>query len=224
MVAPMGDRRGTTRCLGVLLAALTAAGCARTRVDSSLAAPVAVGDVNAELDFWDAMAERPIVCNDDGIHGLLLFTDGADPTASYAERLAVARERGWIEEEFEEPGELAMQRGTIARAIAVHCKIEGGVMMRIVGPHPRYASRELQYLGMMGAGSEQQAISGREFMGVISKAQDYLLLEEGRERRAEATTEESAPEPAAATNGPPPTTPAPSAPPVPGPGTKGVRP
>lgn len=224
MVAPMGRRKGNARCLAALIAAATATGCARTRVETSLAAPVAVGDINAELDFWDAMAERPIVCNDDGLHGLLLFTDGADPSASYAERLAVARQRGWVDDGFDEPGDLAMQRGTIARAIAVHCGIEGGVMMRIVGPHPRYASRELQYLGMMGAGSEQQAISGREFMGVISKAQDYLLLEEARERREAATPEAVPDAPEAAANEPPAATPTPSAPPVPKPGTKGVRP
>jgi hypothetical protein len=172
-----------------------------------------MGDVNAELDFWDALTARPVVCNDDGLHGLLLFTDGADPSLSYSERVVIARSRNWIPPDWNEPATLAMQRGTLARAIAVHCGIEGGVMMRLLGPHPRYASRELQYLGMMGAGSEQQALSGREFMGVVSKAQDYLLLREALARRA--SPEEAGETAAPGEEGPPSPGVAPSAPPVP---------
>src|SRR5262249_34540005 len=144
------------------------------------------------LDFWDALSSRPLVSNDEGFHGLLLFVDGSDPTDTYQARLEAARARGWIESSWDEPGDLSMQRGTLARAIAVHCKIEGGVMMRILGPNPRYATRELQYLGMMGGGPQQQAISGREFMGALSKAQDYLLLEEASRMLEEPA---SAPEP-----------------------------
>jgi hypothetical protein len=188
-------------------------GCARTRVETSLAGPVEMGDVNAELDFWDALTTRPVVCNDDGLHGLLLFTDGADPSLSYSERVVIARSRNWIPPDWNEPATLAMQRGTLARAIAVHCGIEGGVMMRLLGPHPRYASRELQYLGMMGAGSEQQAFSGREFMGVVSKAQDYLLLREALARRESPEEAEEGASPDG--EAPPSSGVAPSAPPIP---------
>lgn len=199
-----------------ILVTLLGGGCARTRVDASLALPVVVGDVNAELDFWDALTVRPVVCNDDGLHGLLLFADGSDPALSYSERVVIARSRNWIAPDWNEPAYLAMQRGTLARAVAVYCGIEGGVMMRLLGPHPRYASRELQYLGMMGTGSEQQALSGREFMGVISKAQDYLLLQEALERRQAARRGASEGDEPAMRGSPPAAGSAPSAPPVPG--------
>ncbi len=177
-------------------------GCARTTVETSLAAAVKAGDVNAELDFWDAIAERAVVCNDEGFHGLLLFSDGEDRATSYEQRLAAARERGWVADSWSEPGNLAMQRGVLARAVAMHCKIEGGVMMQVLGPTPRYATRELQYMGMMGTGSEQQAVSGREYMGVLSKAQDYLVFEE---EAAGAAEMKEAPAPA-----PPPAPPKPA--------------
>jgi hypothetical protein len=163
--------------IGVATAMLSM-GCARTTVEQSLAAAVKAGDVNAELDFWDAIAERPVVCNDEGFHGLLLFSDGEDSSTSYEQRLAAARERGWVTESWSEPANLAMQRGVLARAIVLHCKIKGGVMIQMLGPVQRYCTRELQYMGMMGFGSEQQAVSGREYMGVLSKAQDYLVLQE----------------------------------------------
>lgn len=206
----MGPR--IARALAILL---LLGGCARSRVETSLAAPVAQGDVNAELDFWDALGERLLISNDEAFHGLLLFADGADPRASYAERLKAARERGWVAADFDEDGNMAMQRGAVARAICVQCGIEGGVMMRVAGPVPRYATRELQYLGMMGNGSEQQAISGREFMGMISKAQDYL---NSRTARVAAEGADPIPPTATGTDGT-----APSAPPVPAPRPSGAE-
>jgi hypothetical protein len=82
-----------------------------------------------------------------------------------------------------------MQRGTLAMALAVHCKIEGGVIMQLAGPSPRYASRELAYLGILSPGSEQQTMTGAEFMSIMSKAQDYLLLQEYEATQAKAAAE-----------------------------------
>lgn len=189
-------------------------GCARSRIANSLARPVAPGDMQTELAFWDAASGRAMISNDEGLHGLLLFAQGDDACKTYDERLARAREAGWVAESWHEDGDLAMQRGTLARAVAVHCKITGGVMMRVLGPVPRYALRELQYLGMMGTGSEQQAVSGREFMGVLSKAQDYLLLEQAVARAdAEAAMEKVE----AAAPAPPPPAPPPAPPAATGP-------
>jgi hypothetical protein len=206
--------RGGRRVAGVGLAlAVMSGGCVRTRVENSLVGVSGSSDLDAEFKFWDGLAQRPVVSNDDGLHGLFLFADGDDPAKSYKERLDAARVRGWVGSDWDEPGDLAMQRGVLARAVAVHCKIEGGVMMQVLGPVPRYATRELQYLGMMGSGSEQQAVSGREYMGVLAKSQDYLLLGESGEQAGGAKEgEEGSSEP----GGEPPA--AKSAPPVPRPG------
>lgn len=199
--------------LPLALALMVAGGCVRTRVESSLVGTSSSADLNAEFKFWDGLTERPVVSNDDGLHGLFLFADGDDPAKNYQQRLDAARERGWIDRAWNEPPDLAMQRGVLARAVAVHCKIVGGVMMQLLGPVPRYATRELQYLGMMGSGSEQQAVSGREYMGVLAKAQDYLLAGESQEEATPANEEEKgAPAPTAESPA------AKSAPPVPRPG------
>jgi len=152
-------------------------GCARTVVKNPLTTDAPPEDVTARLDFWDALTTHGIVSNDEGLHGLFLLAESTDPSASYSDRVARAKERGWLAGNFDEPADLAMQRGTLARAVCRVCGIEGGLIMHAIGPTARYATRELIYMGMMAPGTEQQSFSGREFIGVVTKAQDYLALQ-----------------------------------------------
>jgi len=52
-------------------------------------------------------------------------------------------------------------------------------MMGLSSKSPRYATRELVYLGIMADGTDQQVLSGHDYVGVISKAQDYELFSQG---------------------------------------------
>jgi hypothetical protein len=142
-----------------------------------------------ELAFWHLLPTRSAVSNDEGFHGLLLLADGVDEAGSYERRVEVLKSRGWLRAGFDEPANLAMQRGTLAAAVCGILEVRGGVMMRLLGPTPRYATRELAAMGMIPANSsELQAITGLEYMGVISKAQDFMVLREARsqERRDES--------------------------------------
>jgi hypothetical protein len=152
-------------------------GCARSVVKEPLLTNTPPDDVTARLDFWDAMSDHGVVSNDEGLHGLFLLADSRDPSASYAERVSRAKERGWLADGFDEAADLSMQRGTAARAVCGLCDIEGGLMMHLLGPTGRYATRELIFMGMMAPGTEQQSLSGREFIGIITKAQDYMALQ-----------------------------------------------
>ncbi len=161
----------------------------------------------AELDFLGNLAERTVVSNAEGVYALMLYVEAEGPldehstsphtsgtnipsnpdtashsrqVVSYADRIAEARRRGWVAHNWDEPGDLAMQRGTLARAMAEICKVRGGVMMRLTGSTARYATRELAYLGILSPGSEQQTMTGGEFTSILSKAQDYQLLESAR--------------------------------------------
>ena len=161
----------------VMLVALgvMAGGCARTRIAEPFDVNARPGSLDAEMAFWGHIAERPAVSNDEALHGLLLFADGVDFTRSWEERLEIAKERNWVSGSFNEAPDLALQRGTLARAVAVICRIRGGVMMRVLGPTARYAHRELVWEGIIAGGTANQTITGLEFVGVISKAQDYML-------------------------------------------------
>ena len=161
---------------GVLLAGaavILLAGCQTARVERPLTAEWGGNDPDSQLEFWHRLAEEPVTSNDDAFHGLLLFFDGEDPAADYAGRVAALRERGLLPGGFDEPAEQAVTRGTLALALVRALDIRGGVMMAFPGRNPRYAVRELQFLGLYPPSSENQTFNGAEFLGVIGKAEDY---------------------------------------------------
>jgi hypothetical protein len=179
----------------LLLAAVLTGACQRTYVAATLETNYPPDDAGKELEFWHTLPTRSAVCNDEGLHGLILLADGEDKTGGYLQRVELAKSRGWVGKNFNEAGNLAMQRGTLAQAICVICDIKGGAMMRVFGPIPRYATRELVYMNMMGDPStENLVITGLEYMGVVSKAQDYVTLRTP-EPAAEATPETPPAEP-----------------------------
>lgn len=178
-----------TRISAAFLLAAAATGCQRSTVREPLAIDgVDASDPAKQLDFWHSLPGRSAVSNNEGLHGLILFVDGQDPNTNYEQRVAYAKEKGWLAQGFNEPGEMVMQRGTLARAIAVSNNIKGGVMMRVTNSAGRYAARELQYLRIMGDGTEQQVLSGLDYVGVISKVQDYMAVEAARAETGKPTS------------------------------------
>ncbi|MGQ0628776.1 MAG: hypothetical protein ACT4PL_11835 [Phycisphaerales bacterium] len=160
-----------------LLALALTGGCARTVVENPLNTNYAADDLDGDLDYWHSLPGRSAVANDEGLHGLFLLADGTDKYTSYEARVQEAKARGYLHPDWAEAQNLSMRRGDLARAVCVICKIKGGVMMQVLGPVPRYATRELVFMRMMSDPStEAQAITGLEFIGVISKAQDYVNL------------------------------------------------
>lgn len=159
-----------------LLTIALLSGCARTSIDHAIPTDYARSDDTAALDFWHRLNERPAISNDEGLHGVLVLMAGNDPTVTYEDRLALLREEGWIPGSFDEPSDLAMQRGTLAKAIVEAIGIEGGVMYRVTGAR-RYADRELVALNIMSPGTELQAVSGSDFLGIITRAQGYAMLQ-----------------------------------------------
>lgn len=170
------------------LPALVLAGCARTVVVEPQATSYDPNDVTAQLDFWHELPGRPAITNDEGMHGVILLVWGTDETGSYENRVAFLRDRGWLPDGVgEDDANVAMQRGTLAALLVHALDIEGGVMMRLTGGAPRYAYRELVYRGMMPQGSELMVLDGLDFVGVVSKAEDFMRV---REAAADRTIEE----------------------------------
>jgi len=160
-------------------AALSMSACSRTLVEEPIATDYDRQSIVQSVDFWHELPQRSAVTNDEGLHGLILFADGDDPNETYDQRVDYLKALGWLDEDFDEPANLAMQRGTLAKALTHALEIEGGVMMQLTGKNTRYATRELVFLGIMPPGTEQRVLSGYQYVGVISEAQDYQLLREG---------------------------------------------
>jgi hypothetical protein len=114
--------------------------------------------------------------NDEAFHALLLFVDGSDPASDYAGRVAVLNERKMLPAGFNGVAEGAVKRGTVAVALVRALQIRGGLSMRLFGPTPRYAVRELQYMNLFPQSSPQQTFSGQELLGIIGRAEDYQRM------------------------------------------------
>jgi len=130
-------------------------------------------DADAQLSFWHELANRHLTSNDDAFHGLLLYLDGKDDSANYAQRVATLKSRGLLPNSFAEPADVAVRRGILAIAVAKVLDIHGGWAMHVFGPTQRYATRELVYAEVFPPSSAQQTFSGSEYVGIIGKIEDY---------------------------------------------------
>lgn len=162
-------------------------GCARTRVVNAHPTDYPPGDATAELDFWHGLPGAQAVSNDEGLHGVLLLFDGSDPTQSYDGRVTALKERGWLSNGFDEASDVAMQRGTLSYILVRAMDVKGGVMMHLTSRCARYANLELQRMGIMPGGSELMIIDGLDYVGSMSKAQDYMVIQGMRKAEKEAS-------------------------------------
>ena len=181
----MPDQRSTPsqyRPAALLVATVALSACLGACVRTTITTPTDTEydrlDPSGEVAFFHNMASQPTITNDEAIHSLHLLNAAEDLTADYAARVASAKAAGWLSTSFDEPANFTAQRGMIAAAIARICRIQGGVMMRVLGPTPRYALRELVALRIMPDGStDNQAISGGEFLATLGRARDYVIIE-----------------------------------------------
>ena len=148
-------------------------GCHTAAVSESVASKFGGADPDDTIEFWHALGDRSIACYDDAFHGLLIYLDGEDKSESYATRVDTLKSRGLLAPGFNAPPTQAVDRGTLAVAIAKSLKIKGGLMMRVTGVAPRYAVRELMYEGVYPPSSPNQTFSGAEFLGVMGKMEDW---------------------------------------------------
>jgi hypothetical protein len=167
-----------------------AAGCQTARVQQPLTRELGGNDPNQQLEFWNRLAQQPVTSNDDAFHGLLLYLDGDDPADDYAGRVRTLRSRKMLPAGFDQQPEQAIERGTLAVALLKALDIKGGLMLRVVGPMPRYAVRELVFMELYPPSSPQQTFSGAEFLGIMGKVEDYQRGQEAsaRGRRRDSGT------------------------------------
>jgi hypothetical protein len=159
--------------LGVLICGALA-GCQTAHVADPLTRTVGASDPDTQMEFWYELEARPVTCNDEAFHGLLLFLDGTDSATDYEQRVQSLRSRGLLAPRFSAPADAAVQRGQFAVSVAKALRIKGGVMMRLTGGNiDRYALRELVVLNLYPPGSVNQTFSGAEYVGIIGKMEDF---------------------------------------------------
>ncbi len=170
MVAVMVAVRVAVRV--AVLAAVTAAGCATARTVIENSATDRFGADADELDFWDVIATQRVVTNHDALYGLLLAASGAAPEG-YEARLEEARRRGWIAGARTPPANESATVGMIAVAACDLIDAGGGLVMRLLGPAPRSCTREIVYLDLLPPRTENQSMTGLEFIDLLSRIEQF---------------------------------------------------
>ena len=157
------------RC--ILVGALLLAGCRPYVMDNS--AVEQFPKTEQELDFLSSVEKMPAVTNNDAFHAFLLLQDGKDTNDRFEGRRAEGVRRGWIRKgEAANPNEAA-KVGWMAVAGCRVMSVQGGLTMRLfdplVGPLPRYATRELVYMEILPLRTENQILTGSEFVDYLNR-------------------------------------------------------
>jgi len=165
------ERRTASRPVRLLALALAGAsalaGCERSRVEDS--AVDRFPRAAQELDFLDALLGQVVVTNDDALHGLITFADGTDLSTTYEGRVEIAKGKGWIPADWRRPADESAQVGWMAVAACRVLDIKGGLTMRLTGPTPRYATKELVFMDVLPLRTENQSLSGKEFVDFLNR-------------------------------------------------------
>lgn len=177
----------------IMLLAIAAVGCRTAQVAEPLTQSIAGSDEDTQIAFWHTLAERKLTSNDEAMHGMLLFLDQEDPAEDYQGRMDSLKSRGLLPEDFDRSANESISRGTLAVMLVNALEIEGGLMLRLLPRSPRYATRELQYVGLYPRSSPNQTFSGPEFLGIIGRAEDYQRIHPVR-RPAKLMPDEAGPE------------------------------
>jgi len=151
---------------------LAIAGCTRTVITDSAANKFPGAD--AELQFWEQLETQPVVTNNDALHGLILLADGQDSAQDYDQRVAAARQRRWLGASEPPAADESATMGMISVAVCEILDIKGGVTMHVFGLVPRYCTRELVFLRYIPPRTDNQSISGLEFMDLVSRVEQQM--------------------------------------------------
>jgi hypothetical protein len=162
-----------SRIAAAIAAAMLIAGCNVAKVPDPVTTKFGADDPDSQIEFWHELAQRPVACNDEATHALLLFVDGKAGEMPYEQRVAAMKDRKLLPKGFNSPPDEAVQRGTLAYGLVEALNIRGGMTLRIFGNSPRYALKELEYMGLFPVSSTTQTFSGTELVGVFGKAEDF---------------------------------------------------
>ena len=159
--------RSSARICILMLLAL--AGCKPYVMSSS--AVDTYGKADQEIDFLAAVEKMPAVTNNDALHAFLLLQDGDDTFGDYAGRVKEGVRRGWLSSGEPRLANEAARVGWMATAGCVVMNVKGGLTMRVIGPAPRYATKELVYMEILPLRTENQVLTGSEFVDYLNRLQ-----------------------------------------------------
>lgn len=136
-----------------------------------------------QLEFYDELANRPIVSQDDAVHAVLLLASGSS-ALTYEGRLTLAKSRGWLDQSYSPPAREAVTVGEVSQMLARVLRVRGW-------GSPADATAAMKREGLIPESAEAaQGLTGNQMLAVLSGARDALA--ETGEMRPESTGEVAA--------------------------------
>jgi hypothetical protein len=163
----------------VLVVAAAVGGCGKSATSkrpllaSSATEAATLGTADegsSELDFFDALATRNLVCHDDVLHGALLLGNG-ESAATYPDRVALAKQLGYVDLSFSRP---ALEASTLGEVAKVMLRVSEGSAMA-----GRY-NQEQAMLRLAGRGlmpvqaQPYQGMTGAQFVTVLAGVRESM--------------------------------------------------
>ena len=133
---------------------------------------------NAALMHY--IADMPLVTAEAAYRGVYLIAEGNAYEGEYEALRDELVDRGIVGSTWKHHHDTLMNRAGVAYMVCKSCDIKRGLNWRLIGAG-RYAWRELQHMGVGGRGSELGNLSGGEFLGILSRADKYLMDKRKRE-------------------------------------------
>ncbi len=173
---------------------LAMTGCQSAQVTENLTEQYAGNNLDSQMNFWHSLNDKKLISNDEAFHGALLFYCGEDHSKNYDERVWRLKEDGFLPDSFSGADNEAITRGQLAALLAKMVELDGGVMMRIFGPTPRYALKEMVALRIFPTSSSQQVLNGAQYLEIMGRVEDYQINADlkANAEKLDASTQEQA--------------------------------
>jgi hypothetical protein len=153
-----------------LAAALIAAGCASPRPLYNPQAPSA-----GSASLARTVIDKQEVSFHDGMRGVILLSAGRRQDMSFKGCMKYLADNGVVPISWEAAyrENSALKHSVLAYMIVRALGIQGGLTMRVFGTSGRYALRECKELGIIEKGCGNSVVSGREFLSILRRAEEY---------------------------------------------------
>lgn len=122
-----------------------------------------------ELDFYDRLDRLPVVSYDDAIHSVLLLN--GQSAFSYPQRVAMAKQQGLLEENFDRPPREAVTIGEVA------VMIERVITDRVDQSYDRATARLASRGILPESARPNQGLTGSQMLAVLGATEDFLLAQ-----------------------------------------------
>jgi hypothetical protein len=162
-------------CVGLLIAALLAPGCAAPR---RMYQPEQDVVSLPDTVFLHYLTTVPVVTVDEGFRAVLMLVDAPSDASTFCGRREVLERLGAIKPAWNVEPDQVLDKGTLAHMVRTVCDLPLGFnelwLSRLGLGDRRYALRTCVDLGVMSYGLSYAPVTGGELLSVITKAESYL--------------------------------------------------